>query len=281
MLEESIKKQLEKFAAEIRLETLKEFQELGFGHVGGSMSIVELLAVLYGSIMEVDPANPSWEQRDWLVLSKGHAGPALYAALALRGFFPLDELSTLNKPGTRLPSHCDRNLTVGVDMTTGSLGQGISTAIGIALGNRLDRKSSYTYVVLGDGECNEGQIWEGVLFAAHHKVDNLLAFVDYNKQQGDGYTKDVLDLGDLAQKFSCFGWHATEVDGHDVAQIHQAILQAKDASHKPSVIILHTRKGKGCTFAENFLDNHNMVFAREQIDEAVACAKKHLQGLQT
>jgi transketolase len=280
MLAESKIRHLEKFAAQIRLETLKEFKELGFGHVGGSMSIVELLAVLYGGIMNVDPANPSWGQRDWLVLSKGHAGPALYATLALKGFFPIGELSTLNKPGTRLPSHCDRNLTAGVDMTTGSLGQGISTAIGIALGHRLDRKSSYTYVVLGDGECNEGQIWEGVLFAAHHKVDNLLAFVDYNKQQGDGYTKDVMDLGDLAQKFSCFGWHAQEVDGHDVAEIHQAILQAKDASHKPSVIILHTQKGRGCTFAENFLDNHNMTFESEQIDEAIACAKKHWQGLQ-
>lgn len=271
---------LEKFAVQIRLETLKEFKHLGFGHVGGAMSIVEVLAVLYGEVMKYDPENPSWDQRDWLVLSKGHAGPSLYATLALKGFFPLERLKTLNQPATTLPSHCDRNLTPGVDMSTGSLGQGISTAIGVTLGNRMDHKDSYTYLILGDGECNEGQIWEGVLFAAHHKLGNLIAFIDYNKQQLDGYTKDILDLGDLAGKFSCFGWYTQEVDGHDVRMIFNAVEKAKNtAAGRPSVIVLHTAKGKGCSFAENVVDNHHMTFSDDLIDEAIACAREQLAAL--
>ncbi|MDW7738753.1 MAG: transketolase [Bacillota bacterium] len=270
MLTEEKKKELKRFAAQIRLETLHEFKHLGFGHVGGSMSIVETLAVLYGEVMNVRAEDPEWKERDWLVLSKGHAGPSLYATLALKGFFSMDELKTLNRPGTALPSHCDRNKTIGVDMTTGSLGQGISTAIGIALGNRLDKRNSYTYLILGDGECNEGQVWEGALFAAHHRLDNMIAFVDYNKQQLDGYTRDILDLGNLAEKFACFGWYTYEVDGHDIEEIYNALMQARSSEGKPSAIILHTQKGKGCTFAEGILDNHHMAFTVEQIDEAIS-----------
>ncbi len=279
VLTETKTHELELFAARIRLETLKEFQHLGFGHVGGAMSIVETLAVLYGCAMRVDPANPRWTERDWLVLSKGHAGPALYATLALKGYFALEELKTLNQPGTNLPSHCDRNKTPGVDMTTGSLGQGISTAIGVALGNRLDRYDSYTYLILGDGECNEGQIWEGALFAAHHQVDRLVTFVDYNRQQLDGYTDDILDLGDLAAKFSCFGWHAQSIDGHDVVAISRAVEEAKETANQPSVIILNTCKGKGCSFAEGILDNHHIAFSAEQSGEAVAQVADQLAGL--
>ena len=153
-------KELRVFAEEIRVETLKTFQALGFGHVGGAMSVVEALAVLYGGEMKYDPKNPKWVDRDWLVMSKGHAGPVLYTTLAMKGFFPMEELKTLNQGGTNLPSHCDRNKTVGVDMTTGSLGQGVSEALGIALGNRLDKRDSYTYLFVGDGECNEGQVWK-------------------------------------------------------------------------------------------------------------------------
>lgn len=272
-------KELKVFAETIRLETLKELKHRGFGHVGGCMSIVETLAVLYGGVMKIDPQNPGWSERDWFVLSKGHAGPALYATLALKGFFPIEELKTLNEPGTNLPSHCDRNKTPGVDMTTGSLGQGISTAIGIALGNRLDQRDSYTYLVVGDGECNEGQIWEGALFAAHHKLDNLIAFVDYNKQQLDGYTKDILDLGDMAAKFASFDWHVVEVDGGSVEQIHDAIRQAKAKKGLPSVIILHTRKGRGCTFAEGVLFNHHMNISAEQADEAIKTCELVLEKL--
>jgi len=187
-------KALERFATEIRLETMKELTHLGFGHVGGDLSVIETLAVLYGEVMRIDPKNPRWSDRDWLVVSKGHAGPAVYATLALTGYFPLEELLTLNQGGTRLPSHCDRNKTIGIDMTTGSLGQGVSSAIGIALGNRLDQRENYTYLMIGDGVCDEGQVWEGALFAAHHKLDHLIAFVDANKKQLDGYTKDINDL---------------------------------------------------------------------------------------
>lgn len=265
----SKRSKFEKFAAEIRLETLKELAALGFGHVGGAMSIVETLAVLYGEVMNIDPSDPDWEDRDWLVCSKGHAGPAIYATLALEGFFPKDMLLTLNRGGTNLPSHCDRNKTPGVDMTTGSLGQGMSTAIGVALGNRLDRKDSWTFLILGDGELDEGQIWEGALFANHFKLDNLIVFVDHNGQQLDGYTDDVMALGDVSAKFESFGWHAQRIDGHDVIAIYDAIENAKSAKGKPAVIVLNTKKGKGCTFAEGVVNNHHMAFTHEQADEAI------------
>jgi transketolase len=271
---------LKKFATEIRLETLKEFKALGLGHVGGAMSIIETLAVLYGGVMKINPKNPRWEERDWLIVSKGHSGPAVYATLALKGYFPMEMLQTLNKGGTNLPSHCDRNKTPGIDITTGSLGQGMSTAIGVALGHRLDGRKSTTYLIIGDGECDEGQVWEGALFAGHYKLDNLIAFVDYNKQQLDGYTKDIMDLGDIGAKFSEFKWHVQDVDGHDVAQIHEAVMNAKDNKGRPSIIILHTKKGKGCTFAEGVLNNHHMTFTKEQIDEAVRAVEEELAILQ-
>jgi transketolase len=263
------RERLEAFAREIRITTLKELGHLGFGHLGGAMSIVELLAVLYGEVMKIDPQNPQWEERDWLVLSKGHAGPALYATLALKGYFPMETLFTLNQGGTKLPSHADRNLTPGVDMTTGSLGQGFSTGLGVALGHRLDGRDNYVYIILGDGECQEGQIWEGVLFGGNAGLDNLVVFVDYNKQQLDGYIDEINPLGDLRAKWEQFGWHAQEVDGHDVAEIYAAIQAAKAAKGKSSVIILNTVKGKGCHFAEGVKLNHHMRFTQEQIAEAI------------
>ncbi|MDR3592336.1 MAG: transketolase [Negativicutes bacterium] len=276
MLDAKKIKELEKFAIQIRLEAMRGFHALGFGHIGGSMSVAELLAVLYGGVMKIDPQNPGWPDRDWFVLSKGHAGPALYAALGLKGYFPVEELVTLNKPNTRFPSHCDRNKTPGVDMTTGSLGQGMSTAIGVALGNLLDGRESYTYLVLGDGECDEGQVWEGALFARQQKVYNLIAFVDYNGQQLDGYTKDICDLGDIAGKFAEFGWFTQSIDGHDVAAIHSAIEKAKAQKDKPAMIVLNTSKGKGCCFAENILYNHHMNFSKEQSAEAIALLEAQL-----
>ncbi len=267
---------LKEFAARIRLETLKEFSNLGFGHVGGAMSIADTIAVLYGGIMNIDPSNPDWEDRDWLVCSKGHAGPTIYATLALKGYFDIDILQTLNKAGTNLPSHCDRNKTPGIDMTTGSLGQGMSTAIGVALGNRLDRRNNWTFLILGDGELDEGQVWEGALFANHFKVDNLIAFVDYNRQQLDGYTDDIMALGDVAAKFESFGWHAQSIDGHDVGEIYIAIEKAKSTKGQPSVIVLNTNKGKGCTFAEGIVNNHHMMFSQEQCGEAIELAEREL-----
>ncbi len=271
-------KALRVFAEEIRVQTLKTFQALGFGHVGGAMSIIETLAVLYGEEMKYDPKNPKWEDRDWLVMSKGHAGPALYATLALKGFFPKEELLTLNRGGTNLPSHCDRNKTTGIDMTTGSLGQGISAAAGVALGNRTDGRDSYTYLVVGDGECNEGQVWEGAMFASQFKLSNLILFVDSNKQQLDGYTKNIMDLGDIGAKFESFGFFTQRIDGHSVDEIKAAIQKAKASKDAPSCIVLNTVKGHGCTFAEGIEANHHMNFKPEQMAEALKAAEQALEN---
>jgi len=265
-----------KFAAEIRISTLETLGAFGSGHIGGAMSICDTLAVLYGGELRHDPENPGWLQRDRLVLSKGHAGPALYSALALRGFFPHEWLQTLNEGGTSLPSHCDMTKTPGVDMTTGSLGQGMSTAIGIALGARLNAWDSYTYLILGDGECDEGQVWEGAIFAPHHKLSNLIAFVDNNKKQLDGTTDEVMNLGDLGAKFNAFGWFTQTVNGHDVDAVKAAIQAAKLETARPSAIILDTIKGYGCTFAENAASNHSMPCAKEDVEAAIAAIRQKL-----
>lgn len=279
MLTREKRRELEIFAWNIRLETLKAFKELGFGHVGGSMSIIEVLAVLYGDMMNINPQSPTLLERDWLIVSKGHAGPAVYGALALKGYFPIEELKTLNRPGTNLPSHCDRNKTIGIDMTTGSLGQGMSTAIGVALGHRLDERKNYTYLILGDGELDEGQIWEGALFAAHHNLNHLITFIDHNKKQLDGYTEEILDLGDIAQKFQSFGWYAEEVDGANVEEIYEAIIRAKKREDRPSAIIAHTMKGKGCPFAEKEYYNHHMVVPEREAAMAIESIERQLEDL--
>ena len=271
-------RELRLFAEEIRVATLKEFAHLGFGHVGGAMSVVELLAVLYGKEMKYDPKDPQMEDRDKLVMSKGHAGPALYATLALKGFFPEEMLYTLNQGGTNLPSHCDRNKTPGVDMTTGSLGQGISTACGMALGNRLMGRDRWTYLVMGDGECNEGQVWEGAMFAAHYKLDHLIGFVNLNKQQLDGSCDDVLYMGDMVDKFRSFGWFVQKVDGHNVDAIAEAIEQGKAQQDKPVMIVLDTVKGKGCRLAEETFPCHHMKFTPEQIAPSIAEAEAALEA---
>jgi transketolase len=276
MISEDKIKELKVFATKIRIETVKELGTLGFGHIGGSMSIADTIAVLYGEVLNIDPKNPKWEKRDWLVCSKGHAGPTIYSALALKGYFPVEELKTLNKPGTHFPSHCDRNLTTGIDMTTGSLGQGASTAVGVALGQRLMGTQNRTYLILGDGEAQEGQVWEAVLSAAQQKLDNLIAFVDYNRQQLDGYTKDINDLGDMKAKFESFRWFTQEVDGADVAAIYEAIEKAKEVKGKPSAIILNTVKGKGCSFAEGIKNNHSMEISKEMLEEALTQLKNEL-----
>lgn len=277
MISEEMIKELESFALKIRIETLKAIGTLGFGHLGGAMSIADTIAVLYGGIMNINPKNPRWEDRDWLVCSKGHAGPSIYSALALRGYFDKEELLTLNKPETHFPSHCDRNLTTGIDMTTGSLAQGASTALGVALGNRLKGKDNYTYLILGDGEIQEGQVWEAVMCAAHQKIDHLITFVDCNKQQLDGYTKNINDLGDIGSKFESFGWHEQTIDGHSVEEIYNAIEEAKENKEKPSVIVLDTIKGKGCSFAEGVLNNHHMNVSKEQMEESLKVLEKELE----
>ena len=235
------------------------------------MSIVEILAVLYDKHMQIDPKNPKMEGRDRLVLSKGHAGPALYAALALKGYFPLEELLTLNAPGTKLPSHCDMEKTVGIDMTTGSLGQGFSCAVGIALGSQIKKDGATIYTIIGDGESQEGQIWEAAMLAAHKKLDNLIAFTDYNKLQIDGAVADINNLEPLVDKWRSFGWQVIEVDGHDCGEIDRAIIRAKLQKGRPAMIIAHTVKGKGVSFVEKKgAANHNMPFTAEDLEKALA-----------
>ncbi|MBN1178556.1 MAG: transketolase [Anaerolineae bacterium] len=257
-------------AKEIRKLTLDSIGYLGVGHVGGSMSIIEVLTVLYYKHMNVDPGDPRKRERDQLVLSKGHAGPALYSVLADKGFFPTEWLHTLNRGGTCLPSHCDRNQTPGIDMTTGSLGQGLSAAVGIALGNRLDGIDSTVYCIIGDGESNEGQVWEAAMAAAQFGLGHLIAFTDYNKMQIDGYTHDVMDIENLVGKWEAFGWFVQRVDGHDMAQLDRAIVRAKAETARPSMIVLDTIKGKGAFFAEGKLSNHNMPVDYATALEAIA-----------
>lgn len=259
-----------RLSADIRIETIKELAEFGLGHIGGSMSIADILAVLYGSVMKIDPANPQWEDRDWLVLSKGHCGPALYATLGVMGYFPREVLKTLNQPGTILPSHCDRQKTPGIDMTTGSLGQGISAAVGIALGNRMKGKDSTVYCIIGDGESQEGQVWEAIQCAAHHQLDNFVVLMDDNKKQIDGATADICNPFDMEEKFQAFGWAAFRTDGHDVETLFETIQKAKAVQGKPAVIICETIKGHGCLFADRASFNHYMNVDWSMAYEAIA-----------
>jgi transketolase len=233
------------------------------------MSICDMLAVLYTDILTVDPKDSKKRDRDWLVLSKGHCGPALYAVLAYQGFFDRDELKTLNQNGTNLPSHCDRLKTNGVDLSTGSLGQGLSLAVGAALGNSLQGIQSTVYVIVGDGELQEGQNWEAIQFIAHRRLSNLVLIVDNNRRQLDGYTKDICDPHDLAEKLRSFGLGALVADGHDIRAIYTALTAARDAA-EPTAVVLNTEKGRGCCFAEIEGFNHYMTITREMADDAVA-----------
>jgi len=252
---------------------------VGKGHVGGSMSIADAMAVLYGKVMRYDPANPNWELRDRLVFSKGHSGPALYAALTIKGFFPNEWLASMNQVGSNLPSHVHARLTPGVDASTGSLGQGLSVAVGMALADQLDRRDTYVFCVMGAGECQEGQVWEAAMFAGNHILNHLVVLVDSNKRQCSGELKDINDLGNLGRKFNDFGFDVLEVNGHDVAQIEMAIRKAKGSHIRPTVIILDTIKGKGCSFAEQMKDNHNIPAGPQQVSTAVEVLEARIHKL--
>ena len=269
-------KNLQRFALKIRIGILEELKARGFGHVGGSLSIADALAVLYGSVMRYDPKNPAWEQRDKLICSKGHAGPAVYAALALRGFFPYEQLVTLNQPHTNLPSHCDRNKTPGVDMTTGSLGQGTSLAVGMAMGDMLKGFDSRTFLIVGDGEANEGQVWEAAMFTAAKRITSLTWLIDNNKKQLDGYTQDVLNPFDFEEKFRSFGFEAISIDGNDVEQLENALTRRP--IDKPIAIILNTVKGKGVEEVENTMGNHSMTPPPEAFDRWLAELHQKLEA---
>jgi transketolase len=276
-MDESKKKELEKLALRIRIGIAEEIKARGFGHIGGSLSIVDALAVLYGAVMKYDPKNPSWPDRDKLVCSKGHAGPAVYATLAVEGFFPYEKLKTLNQPGTDLPSHCDRNKTPGIDMTTGSLGQGTSLAIGMALGDKLMGRNTRTFLFVGDGEADEGQVWEAAMFTGAKKITNLIWFIDDNKKQLDGYTKDIIQTFDFVEKFHAFGFDAVRVKGDDVEQIYNAIMAP--ITDRPRAIVLDTIKGRGIADVENTVNNHSMNIKPETGDKWIAELNAELAAL--
>ena len=269
--------ELKRFAAEIRIATLEEIKSRGFGHLGGSLSICDLLAILYGKVMRYDPWNPKWPERDKLVSSKGHAGPAIYATLALKGFFPKAELLTLNQPGTNLPSHCDKNKTPGIDCTTGSLGQGTSQAVGMALGDHLKGRSSRTYLIVGDGELNEGQCWEAAMFTAARRVRNLIWIIDDNKKQLDGATEEILPQFDIRAKFEAFGFEALRVKGNDINGIHHALTLP--IGDKPRAIVLDNVKGLGVKAVEEMEFNHSVTASPEIWDDYIAAVQADLDKL--
>ena len=265
---------LKTICKDIRCDIMTCIGHLGVGHIGGCLSIVELLAVLYNGEMNIDPAEPKKAGRDRFVCSKGHAGPAVYATLANRGYFPKSELLTLNQGGTHLPSHCDMNLTTGIDMTAGSLGQGFSCAAGIALGSKLENDGATIYALIGDGESQEGQIWEAGMFAAAKGLSNLIAFTDYNKLQIDDCVAKVNDIAPLDEKWAAFGWNVIEVeDGNDVEQVSAAVKQAKSyrSTGRPTMVILNTKKGCGVKWIEDLgAGNHNTNVSEEQAKAAIA-----------
>jgi transketolase len=263
--------ELNGIANRIRELSLRGIHAAGSGHPGGSLSAAELLSALYFKVLNHDPANPEWEDRDRFILSKGHGCPALYAAFAIAGYFDESELLNLRKVDSPLQGHPDKRKMPWLETNTGSLGIGLSVGLGMALTARLDNKSWTTYVLLGDGECQEGQIWEAAMFAAHEKVDNLVAIVDYNKYQLDGAVADINDLDSLADKWSAFGWHVVEIDGHDMGAVLAAFDEVGGVTGKPSVIIANTLKGKGVSFMETTGAKwHGIAPSDEELESALA-----------
>jgi len=260
---------LQNKSKEIRKMLLEEIHNLGKGHYGGSLSIVDTLVLLYNFEMKIDVNNPKMENRDRLILSKGHAGPALYAVLADKGYIDKKDLMTLNKENTSLPSHCDMNKTNGIDMTTGSLGQGISCAVGMAKSAKIKKNDCYIYTIVGDGECNEGQVWEAAIAASAFKLNNLIVFIDYNKMQLDGNLVDILDMGDMHKKWESFGFYTKSVDGHNFEEIHKAICEGKKQDN-PVAIVLNTIKGKGISVVENAgYKNHSMGLSEDEFEKSI------------
>ena len=267
-----------KFALKIRIGVVEEMRARGFGHIGGSLSVCDVLSVLYEGVMRYDPKDPKWPERDKLVCSKGHAGPAVYATLALKGFFPYDMLASLNQPGTNLPSHCDKNKTPGVDMTTGSLGQGTSLAVGLALGDRLAGRDSRTFLIVGDGELNEGQCWEAAMFTAAKKLTNITWIIDDNKRQLDGWTANVLNPFNFEEKFRAFGFDAVTVKGDDVMGLYEALTAP--AGDKPKAIVLDSVKGAGVADVVNTFGNHSMSPSKDTCDKWLAELRAELAAME-
>lgn len=261
--------ELKSTACTIRKDIVTMLTESASGHPGGSLSAADILTALYFGEMNIDPKNPKMEDRDRFVLSKGHGAPVLYATLAEKGFFDKKELMTLRKINSNLQGHPNMNDTPGVDMSTGSLGQGLSAANGMALAGKLDGKDYRVYAYLGDGELQEGQVWEAAMTSAHYKLDNLTAFVDFNGLQIDGNTKDVMNVNPIADKFEAFGWHVISIDGHSFEEIFKAIDEAKNTKDKPTMIVAKTIKGKGVSFMENQAGWHGSAPSKEQCNIAL------------
>jgi len=261
--------EMEATAKRLRRHIITMTGKAGSGHPGGSLSAVEILTALYFKVLRHKPSDPQWTDRDRFILSKGHAAPLLYATLAECGYFPVAELTTLRQMDSRLQGHTDRTITPGVEMSAGALGQGLSFGIGVALAGRLDGQNYRVYVLLGDGECDEGQVWEAAMAAAHFKVDNLAAIVDNNGQQIDGWNRDVMNLDPFPRKWQTFGWKVIEVDGHSIPQLLNAFGRAKQVKGQPTVIIAHTIKGKGVSFMENNPDFHGTAPNAIEVDLAL------------
>lgn len=261
--------ELESIAKKVRAHSIKMIYEAGSGHPGGSLSAVDILVALYFHIMKHDPKKPDWADRDRFVLSKGHSAPALYAVLAESGYFPVEELSTLRKLGSRLQGHPCMRKTPGVEMSTGSLGHGLAAGNGMALAAKLDRKLHMIYVLCGDGEMDVGETWEAAMLASHFKLDNVVMYIDRNKLQLDGPTEKIMSLEPLADKWKAFGWHVIEINGHSMKEIIHATNEARAIKGKPTVIICHTIKGRGVSYMEGTLHFHGKAPDEQEYKQAM------------
>lgn len=261
--------ELKQIATDIRKDIITMLTESGSGHPGGSLSAADILTVLYFNEMKVDSNNPQWENRDRFVLSKGHAAPVLYATLAKKGFFPKEELMKLRKIDSMLQGHPDMKGTPGIDMSTGSLGQGFSASCGMALAAKIDKKDYRVYTLLGDGELQEGLVWEAAMLAAHHKLDNLTAIIDFNGLQIDGRNEEVLSVNPVTDKFKAFGWNVIEIDGHSIEDIISAVAKSKETKGAPTIIVAKTIKGKGVSFMEDKVDWHGNAPKEDQKVQAL------------
>lgn len=268
-MEQAKSAELIQIAKKIRRHIVTMVGEAKSGHPGGSLSAADVVTALYFDEMKIDPGKPQWADRDRFILCKGHAAPVLYAALAVKGYFPEEELTTLRKTGSKLQGHPDMKKVPGVDMSTGSLGQGLSIANGMALAGKLDNKDFRVYALLGDGELQEGQVWEAAMAAAHYKLDNLVAFVDHNGLQIDGPVAEVMGSEPVTDKFRAFGWHVISIDGHNFDEITNALLESKGVKGKPTVIVAKTVKGKGISYMENQVGWHGTAPNPEQLATAI------------
>jgi transketolase len=261
--------ELQQICKGIRRHIIEMIGAAGSGHPGGSLSATEIVVTLFWDVMRHDPANPQWPDRDRIILSKGHAAPVLYAAMAECGYTPVETLNTLRKLGSIYQGHPDRRFIPSLEASTGSLGEGLSIAMGMGLAERWDKRPSRIYCILGDGEIQEGQIWEAAMFGAFHKVDNVVAIVDYNRIQLDGFVKDIMEVEPLVAKWQAFGWHVIELDGHSIPALQAAFAEAADVEDKPTALIAHTIKGKGVSFMENNPKFHGVAPTKEEVELAL------------